>query len=681
MLSAADFTPPPTRSEAVTEVIHGVAITDPYRWLENQNSPETRRWLDAQEKFSRGYLDSIPGRDALRRKLEALIRIDSVGTPTLRGGRYFFSRRLASEDRASLCMRASLTGKDEVLIAPADASPDPTVSIAWRGFSEDGVLAAWGVRIGGEDETDIRFLDISTRKPLADRLPRARYNGVAITPDRKGVYYGTVGGAHGSRVWCHAFGSDASADREVFGEGYGRLDFIAPEVSPDGRWLAIGVFQGVPAKHTEIFLKDLKNGGAFEPVLKEDAQFDASFAGDSLILTTNWKAPNRRVFRVPLATPGREHWKEIVPEGKLAIDGVSAAGHRIFVSYLEDVHTRIREFDAGGKALGELALPGLGTAGVPRGQWDSDEAFFSFTSFVNPATTFRLDVAGGKRDVWFKPRIPIDTGNMETKQVWYRSKDGTRVPMFIVQKRGIALDGARPVLLTGYGGFNVSETPAFRAAAVWWVERGGVFAEPNLRGGGEFGEAWHRAGMFEKKQNVFDDFIAAAKWLVANHYTTPAKLAIEGGSNGGLLMGAMMTQRPDLFGAIVCGAPLLDMLRYHKMSIGSIWATEYGSADNPKQFEYLRKYSPYHNVHKGTRYPAILFMSGDSDTRVDPAHARKMTALMQADNASANPIMLRYDTRGGHSGIGNIGKSIDQTLDQISFLAARIGLPLEPVVR
>lgn len=677
MLSAADFTPPPTRAEPVTEVIHGVAVTDPYRWLENQNSPETRAWLEAQEKFARGYLDSIPGRDALRRKLEALIRIDSVGSPTLRGGRYFFSRRLAAEDRRSLCMRVSFGGRDEVLIAPSDASADPAASVAWLGFSEDGALAAWGVRMGGEDETDVRFLDVTTRKALPDRLPKARYISISIAPDRKGVYYGTVGGAHGSRAWYHAFGTEAAADREVFGQGYGRLDFIAPEVSPDGRWLVIGVFQGVPAKHTEIFLEDLKNGGGMRTILKEDAQFDAAFAGDSLLLTTNWKAPNQRVIRVPLANPAPEHWKEIVPEGKLAIDGVSAAGHRIFVSYLEDVHTRIREFDGDGKALGELALPGLGTAGVPRGQWESGEAFFTFTSFVNPATIFRLDVAGGKRDVWFQPRIPVDTASMETKQVWYRSKDGTRVPMFLVQKRGARLDGARPVWLTAYGGFNVSLTPAFSATAAWWVEQGGVFAQPNLRGGGEFGETWHHAGMFEHKQNVFDDFIAAAEWLIANHYTKPATLAIEGGSNGGLLMGAMMTQRPDLFGAIVCGAPLLDMLRYHKMSIGSIWAAEYGSADDPKQFEYLRKYSPYQNVHKGTKYPAILFVTGDSDTRVDPAHARKMTALMQADNVSGNPIMLRYDTKGGHSGIGNISKTIDEMVDQISFLAARIGLPLK----
>jgi prolyl oligopeptidase len=677
MLSAADFTPPPTRTEPVTEVLHGVSITDPYRWLENQEAPATREWLAAQDKFTRAYLEALPGRDALRRKLDALIRIDSVGTPTLRKGRYFFSRRLATEDRRSLCKREGFTGKDEVLIAPADVSTDPAASVFYMSFTADGAIAAYGMRMGGEDESDIRFLDVATRKTLPDRLPRARYIGLALTPDKKGAYYGIVGGAQGSRVWYHAMGTPASSDREVFGQGYGALDFVVPEVSPDGRWLAIGVYQGSPPKRTDIFLQDLKSNGPIRPILKEDAEVGTEFAGDYLLLISNAKSPNRKIMRVELANPAPDRWKLIVPEGKLAIDGVSAVGHRVFVSYLEDVHTRIRQFDIDGKSLGDLKVPGLGTVSVPRGQWEEDEAFFGFSSFVDPGTTFRLAIATDKREVWFKPRIPIDTGNIETKQVWYTSKDGTKVPMFVVQKRGMALDGERPTWLTAYGGFNLALTPGFSAVAAWWVERGGVFAQPNLRGGGEFGENWHSAGMFEKKQNVFDDFIGAAEWLIKNKYTKPEKLAVQGGSNGGLLMGAMMTQRPELFGAIVCGAPLLDMLRFHKLSIGSIWAAEYGSAEEAKQFEYLRKYSPYHNVKSGTKFPAILFMTGDADTRVDPAHARKMTALVQAANASNNPVMLRYDTKGGHSGIGNVSKNIEELVDEIGFLAARVGLKVE----
>ena len=441
MLSAADFTPPATRIDPVTEVLHGVSITDPYRWLEKQDAPETREWLAAQDKFTRAYLDSIPGRDALRQKLDALIRIDSVGAPTVRKGRYFFSRRLAAEDRRSLCMRQGFTGKDEVLIAPASVSSDPTASVSYLGFSDDGAIAAYGLRMGGEDETDIRFFDVAARKPLPDRLPKARYLSLSILPDKSGLYYGTMGGPRGSRVWYHAFGTEPAADREIFGQGYGALDFLIPEVSPDGRWLVIAVYQGSPPKHTDVFLQDLRAKGPMRTVLKEDAQFGAEFAGDSLLLVTNWKAPNQRIFRVELADPARERWKEIVPEGALAIDGVSAAGHRVFVSYLEDVHTRIREFDLNGKELGELKLPGIGSASTPRGRWEDDEAFFGFGSFVDPGTTFRLAIAGDKRDVWFRPRIPIDTGSMETKQVWYQSKDGTRVPMFLIHKRGMALDG------------------------------------------------------------------------------------------------------------------------------------------------------------------------------------------------------------------------------------------------
>jgi prolyl oligopeptidase len=395
------------------------------------------------------------------------------------------------------------------------------------------------------------------------------------------------------------------------------------------------------------------------------------------LLTTNWNAPNRRIFRVDLKNPARDHWKVIVPEGKLAIDSESAVGGRVFVSYFDNVVSRVKQFDINGKDLGDMKLPGIGSASPPGGRWTDDQAFFDFTSFVTPASSYRYQVSTAKEELWFQPKVPIHTGDMEVKQVWYPSKDGTKVPMFIVHKKGLQLDGNRPTLMTAYGGFNVSLTPSFSAIAAWWTEHGGVFAQPNLRGGGEFGESWHRAGMFEKKQNVFDDFIAAAEWLIQNKYTTPSKLAIQGGSNGGLLMGAMMTQRPDLFAAIVCRAPLLDMLRFQKMSVGSWWTAEYGSADDPKQFEYLHKYSPYHNVRKGAKYPAIMFATGDSDTRVDPAHARKMAALMQADNGSDNPIILRYDTKGGHTGIGSVNKVIEEQVDLMSFVADRLGVKIQ----
>ena len=671
---AADFTPPPTKAEPVTETLHGVTITDPYRWLEDQNSPETRAWLAAQDKFARAYLDNVPGREQLRKKFEALLKIDSVGSPVVRKGRYIFSRRLAFEDRRSICLRQGFTGKDEILVDPAKVTDDPTSSVQMLGLSEDGDLLMYGIRRGGEDESDVRLLDVNTRKPLPDQLPRGRYFSFAIKPDKSGFYYSRFTVGQGTRVFYHAMGSDPRQDKLIFGEGYGPTQGIGVELSANGHWMLIQVGDGVPTRRTELYFQRVGQPGPLQTLLKEDGEFDPDFAGDMLVMNTNWKAPNRRILRVDLNHPAPDQWKEIVPESKLAIDRATLHGSRLFVSYLENVTTRIRQFDIDGKPLGDLALPGIGTAGLAGGRWEDDEAFFGFTSFVEPGATYRFSVSTGKRDLWFRPRIPVDTGNIEAKQVWYTSKDGTKVPMFVVHRRDLTLDGNRPTYLTGYGGFNLSSMPTFSSVAALWAEAGGVYAVANIRGGGEFGESWHKAGMFEKKQNVFDDFIAAAEWLVQNKYTQPAKLGIVGGSNGGLLMGAMMTQRPGLFGAIICGAPLLDMLRFQKMSVGAWWTAEYGSSDDAKQFEYLYRYSPYHNVKKGTKFPAILFVSGDFDTRVDPAHARKMTALVQAANAADNPILLRYDTKGGHSGIANVSKTVEEQVDQVGFLAARLGL-------
>ncbi|MBZ5728144.1 MAG: prolyl oligopeptidase family serine peptidase [Acidobacteriia bacterium] len=677
LLRAADFTPPPTRADPVTEVLHGVTITDPYRWLENQNSPDTRAWLATQDKFARAYLDGIPGRDQLRKKFDALFKIDSVGAPTVRHGRYFFSRRLASEDRRSLAMRQGFAGKDEILVDPAKVSADATTSVQFSGISDDGGLIAYGIRRGGEDETEIHLLDVNTRQLLPDSLPRGRYFGFSIKPDKSGFYYSHFTVGQGARVCYHAMGGDPKADKLIFGEGRGAGEIVYVTTSDDGRWLLTGVIEGVPAKRTEIWVQDLAHQGPLVNIVKDEGEWNPDVAGDSMLLTTNWRAPNRRIYRVDLKNPARDRWKEIVPESKLAIGGSSAVGGRLFVSYLENVVTRIRQFDLDGKPLTDLPLPGIGTASVPSGRWSDDEAFFGFTSFVEPGAAYRISVATGKRDLWFRPKIPIQTENIEAKQVWYTSKDGTRVPMFVVHRKGLTLDGSHPTYLTGYGGFNAPSVPAFSSIAAWWAENGGVYAVANIRGGGEFGEAWHKAGMFERKQNVFDDFIAAAEWLIENKYTQRSRLAVEGYSNGGLLMGAMMTQRPDLFGAIICGAPLLDMLRFDKMSVGAWWTAEYGSAADPEQFKFLYKYSPYHNVKKGTKYPAVLFLSGDSDTRVDPAHARKMTALMQAANASANPIVLRYDIKGGHSGIANVSKTVEEQVDQIAFLADRLGMKIE----
>lgn len=666
--------PPPTPVHPVTETIHGVTITDPYRWLEDQNSPATRAWIDAQEKYARAYLDALPERGKIRAGLTALMKIEAMGDPIERGGRYFFTRRMAAEDRASLCMRQGPGGSDEVLVDPHTVSADQTISVRYEAISPDGATIAYGIRRGGEDETEVRLLDVATRRVLPNGLPRGRYFSIDFKPDRTGYYYSRFLAGKGPRVFYHAMGTQTASDREIFGSGYGPMRAIEVMISQDGRWLLITVGDGVPSKSTELYLQDLKAGGPLQPILKEEGEFNPHFAGSYLVLDTNWKAPDRRVLRIELAHPQPDRWKEIVPEAAQAIEGVSTAGGRIFASYLDNASARTKQFDIDGKYLGDVKLPGIGSSRPPQGQWADGEATLAFTSFVNPATSYRYQVATGDRELWFRPKTPVRGDDFEVKQVWYASKDGTKVPMFLVYKSGLKPDAGTPVLMTGYGGFNISETPRFSPMAALWAEAGGVFALPNLRGGGEFGEKWHEAGMFDKKQNVFDDFIAAGEWLIRNHYTSPRRLAIIGGSNGGLLMGAMMTERPDLFGGIVCAAPLLDMLRFHKLLVGAWWTAEYGSPDDPKQFPYIYKYSPYQHVRKGVKYPPILFTTGDADTRVAPAHARKMTALMQADNASGNPILLRYDTKGGHSGIGSVDKTIDQLVDQIAFLADSVGL-------
>jgi prolyl oligopeptidase len=672
-LAAADG-PPVAKTIPVTETLHGVAITDPYRWLEDQNSPETRSWLEAENAYTRAYLDKIPGREKLKQRLTALGRVDAVGLPTLRNGRYFFTRRFANENRSSICMRVGFEGKDEVLVDPATVG-DESWSINLMGVSDDGKLMAYAARRGGEDEVEVRLLDVDKRELLPFRLPRARYAGISIKPDRTGIFYSRYTTGQGGRVYYHAMAGAAGSDPEIFGGQYGPEALISARLTEDGKYLVLVVAFGVPPRKTEIYVQNVAAGGPIQKVLAEDGESRPFLeADDRLFISTNWKAPNQRILVMNLSrrTPGQ--WTEVVPESEWPIEAVSAAGGRIFVHYLENVKTRIKQYTAAGKYLGDLKLPGIGSVSGLAGRWREDEAFFTYASFAEPGTDYRYRVSSSRQDIWFRPSVPVVADNFEVKQVWYESRDKTRVPMFLVHKKGLTPDGDRPVYLTAYGGFNLSETPAFSRAAVIWAEMGGVFALPNLRGGGEFGEKWHHGGMFENKQNVFDDFIAAAEWLVANHYTKPARISIQGGSNGGLLVGAAFTQRPDLFGAVVCAVPLLDMLRYQKFKVGSYWVTEYGSADDPKQFPYLLKYSPYQNVKKGAQYPAIMFVSGDSDTRVDPLHARKMAALVQASTGSGRPVYLDYDTKSGHSGGKPLSAQIEEWTDWMSFLLDQTGV-------
>jgi prolyl oligopeptidase len=666
-------TPPATRIDNVKEVLHGVEIADPYRWLEDQQSPETRAWIDAQNAYSRPILDRLPARARVSKRLAELMNVDETGLPRAHGGRYFFTRRRIGQDQPVLCMREALDGPDQVLVDPAPLSPDHTAWVSFLDVSEDGKLVAYGIRRGGEDEVAVKLLDVDNRRHLADELPRGRYD-VSIEPGRAGFYYSRFEKA-GPRVYHHVIGQPASQDRVVFGQGYGPEKLMAANVSEGGRYLLIHVFEGSVGERSEIWAQDLAHATPLVPIVKDlPGRFFGQIGGDTLYIQTDWKAPHSRILAIDLRNPARERWRELIPEGDAPIESFSIAGGMLFVETLRNCSSALAAFSPDGRRVRDIDLAGIGSASAPIGNWSGHEAFFQFDSFHIPETIYRYDTASGKQSLWWRANVPIDRDQLELKQVWYPSKDGTQIPMFLLYRKGLRLDGANPVFLTGYGGFDISLTPAFAPKAVLWAENGGVFAQPNLRGGGEFGEKWHEAGTHEKKQNVFDDFIAAAEWLVANRFTSPAHIAISGASNGGLLVGAAITQRPDLFRAAICGYPLLDMLRFHKFLVARWWVPEYGSADDPKQFKYIYAYSPYQHVRAGVKYPAVLFTTGDADTRVAPLHARKMAALLQASTASDRPILLRYDTQAGHSRGRPIGKQIDDLTDELGFLYWQLGV-------
>jgi prolyl oligopeptidase len=666
--------PPSTKVEPVTETIHGVTVTDPYRWLEDAKSPATREWLGAQMKYTEDYLSQVKVRPEIVKRLTELERVESYSIPIERGENYFFKKRLAEENQGSIYVRQGLKGPDEKLVDARGLSADENTSVGIADISKDGNLLVYEIREGGADEQSIHFLDVKTKTELPDVFPAARYAGVTLAPDAKGLYYAKVEKT-GSLVFYHQLGTAVSTDTMIFGKSVGNetlgpMDLIFSEVTENGRYLLIHVAHGVPAKRVDIYVKDLLAAdSAFRPVIRGmDNRFTPVNFGDDLYVLTDYQAENYRVVKVSLANPAVEGWKTVVPEGKDVISGISIVGGKLFATGLHDVITQTRIFTLEGKQVGSISYPTLGAASAVYGRENSNHSFYSFESFTIPPAIYHYDVASGKTEVFAKPQVPFDSSQYEVSQVFYNSKDGTRVPMFISAKKGTPRNGRTPTLMFAYGGFNLSRVPEWNPEYAWWMEQGGYFAQPNLRGGGEYGEAWHKAGMFEKKQNVFDDFFAAAEYLVQNKYTSPAHLALRGRSNGGLLMGAAMTQHPEMFGAIWCGYPLLDMLRYQNFLIGRWWTSEYGSAENADQFPYLLKYSPYHNVKKGVKYPAIMFFTGDSDTRVDPLHARKMTALMQADTGSDRPVLLHYELKAGHSSGVSITQLVNDTADELAFL-------------
>ena len=665
--------PPPTEVQEVVDTLHGVEVADPYRWLEDQEAPETRAWIDAQNAYTDTVLGALPGREALRAVAAAVLERDAIGLPNERGGRYFYSKRGADQDLAVVYVRDGLDGADRVLIDPHPMSPDHTTSVALRDISDDGARVAYAVREGGVDEVSIRVRDVDTGEDLPDVLPPARYGNVSLAASEGGLYYERYGDVT-PRVMHHTFGAPLADDVQLFGEGYERHQIPVTVVSDDGRWMVVHVIEGSSGP-TEIHVKDLARDTPFVTAIADGVSESwAGFAGGELLIVTNLDAPNKRVVLADPADPAVDRWREVIPErDDVVVEAASALGGKLAVSYLQDVQPRVAIHALDGTHVRDIAFDTIGSVGGGAGRWISDEAFFTFQTFHVPSTIYRYDLATGEQSVWAEAELPVDAAAYEVTQRWFTSKDGAEVPMFVVHRPDVALDGSNPTLLTGYGGFNNSLTPAFSALATTWLESGGVFALANMRGGGEFGEAWHQAGMLANKQNVFDDFIAAAEHLIEAGYTSSEHLAIRGGSNGGLLVGAVSNQRPDLFGAVVCTYPLLDMVRYHQFLVASFWVPEYGSSEDPEQFAYIHAYSPYHNVIDGGDYPATLYLSGDGDTRVAPLHARKMAALMQAKNGSDNPILLRYHTQAGHSGGQPVSQQIDEMVDTVSFLLWQVG--------
>jgi prolyl oligopeptidase len=679
---------PPTRTVDAVEVLHGETVHDPYRWLEDGEDPATRAWTERQNALTESYLSRGPGREKIRRRLDELLAIGALSVPTPAQGRYFYQRRDGRQNQPVLYLRDGVGGQDRVAVDPNALDAAGTVALDWYYPSEDGRLLAYGLSENGSEQSVLHVLDVDRGAVLPDRIPRTRSADLAWLPDGSGFYYtrypapGDIpeGEEHYHRaVYFHRLGTDPADDPLVHRPAQKEY-WPGVGLSPDGRWLLIGVARTFD--QTDLYLADRHAGAgesivpALMPVAENlPASFDGEVAHGRLFLRTNLDAPTYRLYEVDPTRPQRGHWREIVPaHAEAVLEGARVVGDRLALSYLERASSHLRLADLDGGFRREIELPTFGSLFGIGGEWNGHELFFGFSSYTVPPSVYRVDLDTDEQTLWRRVEADIDPERYEVRQVSVPSRDGTPVSMFLVHQRGLARTGDTPTYLTGYGGFNISMTPAFSRSLLLWLERGGLVAVPNIRGGGEYGEAWHQGGMLGRKQNSFDDFVAAAEWLVRERYTRPEQLAAAGGSNGGLLMGAVLTQRPELFGAVVVQVPLLDMLRYHRFLIARLWIPEYGSPDEPEEFAWLRAYSPYHHVRPGTAYPAVLLATAESDTRVDPMHARKMAARLQAATSSGRPVLLRLEARAGHGAGKPLSKVLDELTDTWTFVFSEVGV-------
>ena len=679
---AAKLAYPVTKKVDQVDDYFGTKVADPYRWLEDDNAEEVKAWVQAQNAVTFGYLDTIPYRPKIKARLTEIFNYPRYSSPFRAGEYYFFYKNDGLQNQSVCYIQKGLDGTPEVFLDPNVLSADGTVRASLIGASNDDRYVAVSRGEAGSDWTELRVMEIATKQELPDRVQWVKFSGAAWKGD--GFFYSGYdkpapgeelkGKNEFMKVFYHTLGDPQEKDSIVYEDKEHPLRTYGAGTTEDEKCLFIILSEGTSG--SEVYIRDLtKKDAKFDLLVKGFAYDSAPFEviDGKVLVYTNVDAPNYRVVLIDPKNPAQENWQTVIAEKPEVLSGAGTAGGYLFTNYLKDANSKIFQHKLDGSLIREIGLPALGSAGGFGGKRDEKTLFYTFTSFTYPPTIYKFDPASGASEVFRKSEVKFNPADYETKQIFYASKDGTKVPMFIVHKKGLILDGKNPTLLTAYGGFNISITPGFSAANIILLENGGVFAEANLRGGGEYGESWHKAGMLEKKQNVFDDFIAAAEYLVKEKYTSKDRLAIEGGSNGGLLIGAVMTQRPELFGVAFPAVGVMDMLRYHKFTIGWAWAVEYGSSDNAKDFPYLYAYSPLHNFKDGACYPATMVTSADHDDRVVPAHSFKFAATLQEKQACANPALIRIETRSGH-GSSNLSKAIEALTDQWSFMFFNMGV-------
>lgn len=690
-VESADLKYPQTRQVDQVDDYHGTKVSDPYRWLEDdvRESDEVAQWVTAQNKVATSYLNAIPEREQIEQRLTKLWNYEKFSSPFQIDGKYFFYKNNGLQNQSVLYKMDGLQGEPEVLIDPNTWSEDGTVALAGIAFDDLAKYVAYGIQEAGSDWRTWRVMEVATGKVLEDKIEWVKFSGATWTPDGKGFFYGRFEAPQegeafqslnlGQKLYYHRIGTSQSEDILVYERPDEPEWGFDPDVTEDGKYLIITVWKGTADKY-RIYVKDLTEPfGLPVPLI---SHFDDEYAfigndGPKLYFKTDLNAPNKRVIAIDLRNPEPENFEELIPEGPEPITGIGMVNNLFVVKSLKDARTQVKMYTTSGQFVREVEFPGIGSASGFGGKRTDTETFYSFASFTTPPSIYRYNMATGESELFRRSGIDFDASEFETRQVFFESKDGTKVPMFIAHKKGLKLDGSQPTLLYGYGGFNISLTPRFSISRALWMQMGGVYVVVNLRGGGEYGEDWHQAGMKTRKQNVFDDFIGAAEWLIANGYTSREKLAIQGGSNGGLLVGACMTQRPELFGACLPAVGVMDMLRFQKFTAGRFWVDEYGSSDNPEEFPTLYGYSPYHQLKPGTAYPPTMVTTADTDDRVVPGHSFKFAARLQECHVGSNPVLIRIETKAGHGSGKPTSKIIEEIADQWAFLVKELGMTIQ----